>query len=199
MTTILEIQKGLQALREKDPHYTLFGSGHHKYISNPLTEQEINSLESQHNVSLPIEYRTFLMEVGLGAGPGYGIMSISAGIALWSDDDEFLGLEKTDISKPFPHTDLDVKTIFSSKKLDPKYTPKLTRAPCDGALPICDMGCTFRYVLVITGEQRGKIWYLNHLYGGKGHWYPTTPRKHLSFYEWYLGWIENSLKELANS
>jgi len=73
-----EIIDRLDFLRRTDPGFTRFGSAGHRYLLNqPLTESAVTAFEVRCGVSLPKDYRTFLLEVGDGgAGPFYGVFRL---------------------------------------------------------------------------------------------------------------------------
>jgi hypothetical protein len=73
-----EIAGRLDFLRRTDPGFTRFGCEEHSYLLNePLTESEVTAFEDRYGVSLPGEYRAFLLQVGDGgAGPFYGIFRL---------------------------------------------------------------------------------------------------------------------------
>ena len=62
-----------------------------------------------------------------------------------------------------------------------------------GAIPICEHGCQLREYLVVTGPERGNIWF-----DDRADWfglYPdkTTGRERLTFLEWYRLWLDDCL------
>lgn len=62
--------------------------------------------------------------------------------------------------------------------------------PLPGSLPICHQGCGWMNVVVITGEQRGKMWT-----AGEG-WLPEFSDEQptqKSFLEWYQAWLDDSI------
>jgi len=65
----------LKELKRKDPHFKNFGANVHRYnLNSPLSLIEIENFESKYNISLPIDYKYFITEVGNGvAGPYYGL------------------------------------------------------------------------------------------------------------------------------
>lgn len=79
---LLRIKEKLQKLAQFDPQCTLFGAAKHKYSLNPKkTPLELESFEAQHNLTLPQEYRDFLIQLGNGgAGPYYGLFSLEEGV-----------------------------------------------------------------------------------------------------------------------
>jgi SMI1/KNR4 family protein SUKH-1 len=80
-----EIAGRLDFLRRTDPGFTRFGCEEHRYLLNePLTESEVTGFEDRYGVSLPEEYRAFLLQVGDGgAGPFYGIFRLDRSFAAW--------------------------------------------------------------------------------------------------------------------
>lgn len=68
-----------------------------------------------------------------------------------------------------------------------------------GAFPICDHGCAAWSWLVVSGRERGRVWF-----DGRGDGAGVYPQvdadgKHLTFGNWYLTWIEESLAELRKA
>ncbi|MEV4691484.1 SMI1/KNR4 family protein [Micromonospora echinospora] len=56
----------------------VFGANGHQWRREPpLTTDELAGLESQLDVELPAEYRSFLLQVSRGgAGPAYGLFPV---------------------------------------------------------------------------------------------------------------------------
>ncbi len=63
----------LAELSRRDRGRKVFGACKHQYRSTPVEEAELKRLEAELRVSLPSEYREFLLKVGSGAGPYYGV------------------------------------------------------------------------------------------------------------------------------
>ena len=97
---IERIKAKLADLRQLDPACELFGSGSHRYrLGPPLTASELADCEKELGVSLPSEYRDFVMEVGHGgAGPFYGLFQLTG-----SEPENITDLDQ--IKKPFRWTD----------------------------------------------------------------------------------------------
>ena len=74
-----EVQKILDAARQLDPGYALFGAKKHQYrLRPPLAPALIHKIETRHGLELPEDYVYFLTEIGDGgAGPDYGIDSFA--------------------------------------------------------------------------------------------------------------------------
>jgi hypothetical protein len=73
-----EVVGRLDVLRRADPGFTRFGAAAHHYLLNlPLPQSEVTAFEARYGLSLPGEYRSFLLEAGDGgAGPFYGIFRL---------------------------------------------------------------------------------------------------------------------------
>ncbi|MDQ8705209.1 SMI1/KNR4 family protein [Streptomyces sp. LHD-70] len=62
-----------------DPGCERFGADTHRYaLSAAPGEAEVRAFEEAHGVRLPLEYRSFVVDVGDGpAGPGHGLMPLA--------------------------------------------------------------------------------------------------------------------------
>src|SRR5437016_4283502 len=78
MSDLGRVKEKLDRLRQKDAAFQVFGADQHEYRLNPcLTEAQIQKFERAYEITLPPDYRAFLMEVGNGgAGPYYGIVPL---------------------------------------------------------------------------------------------------------------------------
>ena len=100
-----ETRSALQRLRQRGALDGIFGARKHEFVLNPcLSDREVTDFENTHGLSLPHDYRSFLISVGNGgAGPAYGVFKLGEmdhghDERPWSD--VFVG----DLAKPFPHT-----------------------------------------------------------------------------------------------
>ncbi|MEH1873233.1 SMI1/KNR4 family protein [Nostoc sp.] len=222
MNKVLKLKKNLTQLAILDATFEVFGSELHQYQFKPcLSNKDIQVFESRYNIKLPTEYRNFLLEIGNGgAGPGYGLSGLS-GIESEDVIPEKLYPENYEIlSKPFLLTeawnDLDLivknNTAFvtnNNKYFDDKFI--------QGTLPITNYGCGIYAILVVTGEQSGKIWIDdrtndNGIYPASLSFchafhdinpddsYPNSNEEQpLSFYDWYEDWLNRSLDQIRQS
>lgn len=69
------LTKKLDTLRRLDRRRVLFGAESHKYRSTCITPSDLSALENSIQVKLPDDYRNWLLQVGYGAGPYYGLYS----------------------------------------------------------------------------------------------------------------------------
>jgi SMI1 / KNR4 family (SUKH-1) len=212
---IQELKHKLSRLVTLDKSFEVFGSESHQYKLNPcLNEVEVSDLEAKYKVTLPNEFREFLLKVGNGGvGPGYGLIGIDT-----------IELSKVELFRldllclPFPLTeewnDLDLLQNSNGNSPDAYYDAKLVQ----GSLLVAEYGCGIEARLVITGEQSGKIWIDDRV--GEGGIYPLTShcaaffhddpdiednlyesveevKEALSFYEWYDNWLNRSISQVV--
>jgi hypothetical protein len=129
-------------------------------------------------VVLPAAYRCFLLEVGDGgAGPGYGIYSLSG------DGMNPLELEERlvpgQLAAPFPHTSAWNPPNYLAGPDRPAPDPPTPAGPdlpvplagalteeeyfdrrwTGGSMVLAHYGCGAFYRLVLTGPARGQIWF----------------------------------------
>jgi len=191
----------LEALRVKDKERRVFGANDHDYALAPkLSLREVEAVEEQFGVELPRDYRTFLLEIGAGgAGPAYGIFPLVK-VGTWGWDGEGSNLTR-ELKTPFPHTkawnlsypemseDEDEDAYWERReKWDDEvyWNPKQTT----GAICICHEGCAIRDWLVVTGEERGRIWLDDRASDGG-----LIPRE-MTFADWYLKWLSVTTQSL---
>ena len=75
---IEELKAQLNQARLVDKDLKEFGANKHKYFWNsPASLEEVEQFEKKIGVSLPEEYRNFIIKAGNGgAGPFYGLFSL---------------------------------------------------------------------------------------------------------------------------
>lgn len=190
-------------------------------LEDPLSVQEVNDLEAQLNTSLPEEYRSFLVEVGAGgAGPAYGVFPVrqpEGGTWSWIGG----GAEIADLAlirDPIPgRLDEAVVTALFEDRPDEEdlenpddfwplyeawerrmgdvmWSPERTA----GAICVCDHGCALRSWLIVSGPERGRIWY-----DGRADEEDMTPLlidgQPATFERWYLSWLNEAEKKILKS
>ncbi len=204
------IESKLEKLRAKDKRLSVFGASAHRYVLHPpLAEKTVAAFERKWHITLPDDYRRFLVEVGNGgAGPAYGVFKLG-------EEDAGFGHRKwkhliDDPSKPFRHARAwNLPAAVRKKQPDPKgMTPEEEdeawsawgalvheqyRGLMDGAIPICHLGCALRQWLVVTGPRAGEVW--NDDRADERGIAPLTKNRHrVTFAEWYEGWLDASLR-----
>jgi uncharacterized protein (TIGR02996 family) len=171
-----------------------YGRGKHNGRLNPtLSESELVAFEKEHRITLPEEYRTFLLEAGNGGlGPGDGLSTLA----------EAAEHSPThDLDRPFPLSYRQwEETLARARSGRGEYPQELEYAQ-PGVLYLATPDDPWASVyLVITGEDRGLMWGYGHLNCG---WIPEAPtwdedEKQLekpprSFFRWYEDWLDEIL------
>ena len=177
----------LDFLRRTDPEFTRFGTASHRYlVSQPLTGSEVTAFEARYGVSLPEDYRAFLLEVSDGgAGPYYGIFRLDRSDlppyypgCLESREDLLPGF----LSGAFPHAQFWDDHGDGSPAAEDEYDDP---AQVRGSLNLCHEGCGYMVRLVLNGPQRGALWE-----DGRCSDMGITPIAP-SFAAWYQGWLDD--------
>ncbi|MEK3788416.1 SMI1/KNR4 family protein [Paenibacillus sp. FSL K6-1230] len=196
------ISSKLHQLRQADTELAVFGADCHDYELDPVkTPEEIRQLESDWNVSLPEDYKAFLMEIGAGgAGPYYGLEKPEEGIYVDLDYKDL----PNDISGEFPYTETwnpevdwfedDVDEDESAAK-DEEYFSDRHSA---GMLRISNFGCGVTMNLIVNGNSYGEIWVDDR--GNSGGIYPDQyfgNKDRLNFLDWYELWLDQSLAKVT--
>lgn len=179
--------------RVPDSHWMYDKRATHEGRLNPaLSEDEVVAFEQEWGVTLPEEYRTFLLEVGNGGlGPGNGVVPLA----------EAVGRSPTDaFDQPFPFSFRQFEERRAGKdyseELDPTQPGLLWLAdPCDPWASV---------YLVVSGEDRGLVWAFGHIHGG---WMPEAPtwdedetqidKPPRRFLRWYEDWLDVLLAKAA--
>lgn len=195
------ISEKLKKLQRLDADMSLFGAENHEYeLERVWTTEEITGFEQKWKITLPEEYRAFLLHIGSGgAGPYYGLEKPEDGVyAVIGYDDELNA-----ISDPFPYVEAwnwEVDWYDDSKEeeewdaLDHDYLDPVRSA---GLLRISDFGCGISMNLVLNGPCSGEIWTddrANRSGIYPDHYFGNTER--LRFLDWYELWLDRSIHEL---
>lgn len=187
----------LETLRRRDVDLRVFGANDHRYALNPpLTASQVSDFESRYGVQLPEDYRDFLLTIGNGgAGPGYGLERLGCAYgANWSENPGLVG----DLSRPFPYNEAwNEESMPPSSPLEDHYWQQdeyWGPTHVNGAVPICHHGCNLRQCLIVTGPEKGHVWF-----DDRADWqglYPDTAPglARISFLDWYCRWLKASLE-----
>lgn len=166
-------------MRRLDQSFEQVGAAAHRYALNaPLTEREVSAFESLHGISLPEEYRRFVIEIGDGgAGPMYGLYRLDrSDLPEFADDDRAVGF----LAESFPHS-----KAWNPALADPSYDEDDYFDPrhIAGSFTLGHAGCGYLVRLVLTGEQRGTVWE-----DGRPSDMGVYPIA-AGFASWYLRWL----------
>jgi len=145
-------------------------------LSPPLTEAEVAGFERSNKLSLPPDYREFLLHVGNG-GVGQGFGPPSYGLCALGETPSDYDSGSPDLSKPFPFTKPWIWE--SGDKSSEGKRADVHR----GVLILGTDGCAMYWALVVCGPDFGKVWNLVDV-GIQ----PTVPK--MTFTEWYEAWLD---------
>ena len=163
---IEELRKGLEAARIADAGRKVFGAEKHQYRWNPpALPSEVEELEKTLGVSLPEEYRGFLLQAGNGgAGPAYGLFSVQE-IPGWMD---------------WPLEPEEPPVLSPERDAEDLPTDENWRRGC---IPIGSQGDTYFTALMLTGPYRGRVVY----WEWEGSWVFFPEER--TFLDWYQRWL----------
>ena len=184
-------------LKELDKDCVIFGAEIHEYKHNPvLSEEAVSAFERKHGIRLPEEYRLYITRTGDGgAGPFYGLLPL--------EDNEG---NEVDPKSPFPFTadkplnlwDMynEIEDAENRDELFEKiYADTCLRSDM-GVIYISHEGCGMYNVLVVNGEEYGKVWWID-LSNDAGVYplFDPTTGDQLSFFRWYELWLDAAIGE----
>lgn len=190
----------------------VFGASDHGFaLAAPLTEAQLRGWEERAGVTLPIEYRSFLTEVGAaGAGPYYGLLGFRVidGIAHWVGE-HWRGQEELNLRTVFPYRDafqpvlpdsvpeleagqFDTPAAYTeAERRRAELVQTLTdreETDAHGTIRLAHHGCGYYDLLVVNGPDAGHIWFDGRAADG-----PIRPQTddggRIRFDRWYLTWL----------
>lgn len=184
------IRHKLVLAAQADPDYRVFGAKSHRYkINERLSSVELRRFEQTHGIVLPEAYAAFLTEIGNGgAGPYYGIHPLGTKQSIELDR---IGQPATLRPKASPditgggggtHGPDPEPDMMSDEEYD-EWVARLVQ----GLLNIGEQGCSYETMLVITGENRGKVVYLDLDSHGSFFTYEAN------FLDWYERWLDETI------
>jgi hypothetical protein len=216
MLVLHDIPRSIAALKLRKGASEIFGAEKHRFRLRPHRSQEIAHLERQLAVKLPDSFGRFLIEVGSGAGPYYGIYSAEelladfADIQTWLDDEQ----PRPNPAKDFAFHRGDAEEVLQRRREKPEHPWLNLSWPTDGCVPICFQGCTYWTALVTAGELAGTVWDVACYEGWNGHWAPARRASGIlalktkeklpelssppTWIEWYNAWLERVEADLAS-
>ncbi|WP_190809649.1 SMI1/KNR4 family protein [Flagellimonas sp. S3867] len=163
----------------------------------PLKEEEILAFEQRHMITLPQDYRDFLLHVGNGGlGPGTGILPLQfhkthTHLRLpWVDPVAFNKLFQYNEQVNFDAFNEQIDKIFKKKDSE-EFS--LYHSADNGLLCIGDAGGGTYYGLVVNGKNQGQIW-VNALVSDDGFVWRAN-----SFAEWYEKWLDEKIQQIQKN
>ncbi|KIT14194.1 SMI1/KNR4 family protein [Jannaschia aquimarina] len=163
MTRIEALARDLDRLARKDRRNRVFGADGHKYRTQKWTLRQIHDLERRCPAPLPEDLREWLLRVGGGPAPCYGLAPEI--YPFEPDDDPEAGAFRrlTDVTRADVQIRLDAAWHGPPDRHGGRNVPpELTTREKDGGpdlLFLGDGGCTFDFVMPLTGDLSGKVFY----------------------------------------
>ncbi|GJF33811.1 hypothetical protein KNE206_65110 [Kitasatospora sp. NE20-6] len=215
------VRERVLALAAAPDTVDVFGrSGHRFALEAPLTAEELADLESSAGVTLPEDYRAFLLQVGAGgAGPAYGLFPVRRVQGRWRWEGD--GADLADLARlaePFPplgpdpeeveallterpeEEDFEDIEVFdtATEAWDERWDALMWAGDrTAGAVVICHLGCAYREWLVVSGPERGRMWADSRV--DDIDLAPLLDERGaaVTFTRWYLGWLEQAEQAVA--
>lgn len=180
---IQRIVQKMELVRAKDADFTVFGASSHKYrMKSPISIDEVEAFERRNRVSIPQEFKLFLTSVGNGgAGPYYGIYSLG------SNEDIYLS-EPCRLHPGMTDEEWEELVRFDRDGVSDEQYDEEYDALFQGMLSLGTQGCTYEMMLIVNGEYRGRIVYID----GDLQKPFFTYEKH--FLDWYERWLDEIIK-----
>jgi hypothetical protein len=185
----------------------------HGYRSRQVSESDLAAFESWCGCQLPASYRQYLLEVGMGPGPYYGLMPfhlIREELSIIYDD----YVQETGAHEK-PGGEFALERELTSLKASDTEGRSDFDAPhsSGGFMPICYQGCEYVTVMVTSGSFAGRVFTTTDFANSWSTWSPARrppgvgvsqrPRTVLpafpawpNFEEWVNGWLEQCLADL---
>jgi len=209
MKSIIEIKSKLKELTTLDKKFEIFGASSHQYKFNQsISIEALNQFEKKYEVELPKDYKAFVSEIGNGgAGPYYGIHPLQKDLGEFNPENKFDLLRFN-----FPHKEAwnwSNKIFAKFEELEESEDDEIVyffdniywEAYCkneltQGSIYITEYGCALRFLLIITGEDKGKIWFDQR--ADKKGINPVKDKNgtRLDFSDWYVEWLNKSIKKM---
>ena len=197
---------------QNDSYVAVPGWGH-RYEPRPVDQDQIAAFETWCGGDLPAEYRQYLLNVGFGPGPYYGLMSFKQVRdelkIIYEDNAEEFGTSGRP-GDPFALEAELTAAIAGSNPADVQIEgPK---SP-GGFMPICSQGCEFLTVMVTGGAHAGRVFTATAFATVGSTWLPAgrppgivghrQPDRTLpafpswpTFTQWVDGWLDQCFADL---
>jgi len=158
-------------------------------IPRPMERRKLEAFERRHRIEIPEEYRAYLLYGAHGgAGPGFGLLTLHAALQ---------SLHRQRMDGPFPHSTPEARRLMRLRASRRGPHAMTGGWILDGVIPLSSFGCGWCSHVVVTGEQRGFVWY-----GGDG-WAPefrvvNDRPTQMGFFDWFDDWLNRALRMREN-
>ncbi|MCZ7644132.1 MAG: SMI1/KNR4 family protein [Planctomycetota bacterium] len=137
--------------------------------------REIEEFEARLRISLPIDYKEYLLSHKTGSDWPVSILSD------WCQPEDEDRLPVNFLEVPFPYTNRwnELDLFDGSKGWACDY---FSMRHVTGSIRISNLGCERYALLIITGQERGKIWHDDRVFSRKGIYPLVSPGgRHIDF------------------
>ena len=183
----------MQVEQMLDQYERLFEDGSPYVLNNKLTRAQVEQFEAMANIALPADYKEFLLHIGDGAvrDRQFPLSLSHARDCLETSIRNSAGFEY--MSLPFSVESCncyygeefdEIDDDISDEELD-----KIRIEAAQGVLTVHDDGCGYYIVLVVAGDLKGKLYYIDTCHGQGAHLVSD------SFSEYYLKWLNRKITE----
>ncbi len=206
----------LAALRDLDRAREVHGAKLHGYGCQLVPAAALDDLEQHAGFALPDDYRAWLLTVGAGAGPDYGLLAPGAVIENIRDFEQQAGsggdvedaASITEESVALFHRRISEERARTNHRTLDLTECTITANSFRGALPISHQGCNGWSHLILSGRWRGFVFgECCDIIGGPGTaaagFWPIGVSKPdsqrtipFTFLEWIEDWLDTSRSRL---
>jgi hypothetical protein len=206
------IIRGLRAYRIQrtklarvDETHPLDRTPHPLPLLPPVPATEVERFERANGVTLPDEYRAYVLRVsGGGFGPPYGLASFLREPAATGPTGY---VSHGALARPFLHRRplMIAREMqrLGERRFREQYGALVGDGTDDGSLDLAHLGCGMALRLVVTGPERGNLWVDDRandggIYpeacGAERRMYAAESRKgRVGFAAWYAAWLTQGL------
>ncbi|MGB8355187.1 MAG: SMI1/KNR4 family protein [Chthoniobacteraceae bacterium] len=128
------------------------------------TDDELNEFEQKYRITLPQDYRDYLIQTGVGCYTDLDGICLLEEWCQPYDEKEF---SDDFLTHDFPHTEVWNDRNITKEEMgwrSPYYDNNLA---C-GAMRVVNTGCEGYDLLIVSGPERGNMWYDDRACSGKG-------------------------------
>ncbi|WP_414752918.1 SMI1/KNR4 family protein [Anabaena sp. CCY 9910] len=157
----------------------------------PLSSHKIDAWETKYNTCLPVEYRSFLEQIGNGGGDVHGMEMLrledwAVGLCFGDEDKALIApsqpcllLEEYQSDEAWERWLVEI----AGEHWEQKYEQELW-SPQFGTITVSKDECGPFGFMVLNGSLKGRIgWFL-------GDWGPPTFESSATFLDWYELWLD---------
>lgn len=199
-----DFQPQIQLIKDKlleakvmDTALKVFGASSHEYqLNSPIDMKTVEDFERKHKISLPIEYKLFVTEIGnggssfsdSGAGPYYGIFPFGADYSLFEVEDDILQnptMIYPKMTDEIWNTQID--HLYEEGISDNEFEHREAKL-FGGLFAIGTQGCTYFHCLVLNGDHKGRIVNIDVGYQKPKFSFETN------FLDWYERWLDDVIE-----